>query len=163
MRFAVVAAALLVAAPAFAQTVPDAADWRAAGPSPVFQLGTRSADLAAAAEKDPTLAAILSGLVPGVGHMYAGEWGKGFLIAGGIVAARVGGRVGGVLICGGADSEGLPDCTAGQLVELAGIGVALGTYVYGIIDAAAAARSANEAAGMLDAGGVPVTLLSFSM
>ena len=90
--------------------------------------------------KDPSLAAVLSFLVPGGGHLYAGEEGTGILLlAGGTLSLLIGTQMA---------ANQILDCTtncdtAGDGALFFGLAAYLGAWVYGLIDGPEAARRAN--------------------
>jgi hypothetical protein len=91
-------------------------------------------------QKDPSLAAVLSFLVPGGGHLYAGEEGTGILLlAGGTLSLLIGTQTA---------AEQILDCTtncdtAGDGALFFGVAAYVGAWVYGMIDGPEAARRAN--------------------
>ena len=88
---------------------------------------------AMASEKDETIGLLLSILITGGGHFYAGETSKGLLLLGVGV---------GSLVAGAALS------TSDNLTPYyIGLGVALGAYVYGIVDGMEAVKRYNAANG----------------
>ncbi len=91
--------------------------------------GIRTADF-----KDPNTATLLSVLITGGGQFWAGDTGRGLLLFG----VGNGAVLGGCLITANTGSSGL--CAAGALVWL-------GTWVYGIVDAAPTARRMNQQRG----------------
>jgi hypothetical protein len=103
--------------------------------------------------KDPGTGTIIGAVFPGGGQYYAGETGKGLVITGIAFAAPI---VGALMT-----TDDILNCTSlectvdkGTMLPLwVGAGVGLGAWLYGIIDAAPAARRANER------NGVPVAQL----
>ena len=90
-------------------------------------------NLLAAKEKDSTIGLLLSILITGGGHFYAGETGKGLLL----LAVGIGAPVTGALLSDG-------DNVAPYLI---GVGIGLGAYIYGIVDGMKAVDRYNEANG----------------
>lgn len=132
--------ALLFTAPAQAQddgwsgpTLPKyegEADSAAVGPQP----------------KDPSLATVLGFIMPGAGHLYVGETGKGAMLLG---AATLGPIVGATMAANKTQEDCLSDysCddTAHHMVWLyAGIGAAAISWIISVTDAGPAARRYNQ-------------------
>lgn len=90
--------------------------------------------------KDPSLAAVLSFLLPGGGHLYAGEEGTGILLlAGGTLSLLIGTQIA---------ANQILDCTtncdtAGDGALSFGLAAYVGAWIYGMIDGPEAARRAN--------------------
>lgn len=89
--------------------------------------------VALASEKDPTIGLLLSILVTGGGHFYAGETTKGLILLG----IGVGAYVAGAAL---SDSDNLTPLYLGAVVSL-------GAWVYGIIDGMKAVERYNAANG----------------
>jgi hypothetical protein len=92
--------------------------------------------------KSPTTARLL-GIIPGAGHMYAGEVGRGFLYLGGTLGILlVGGLVGATDCFTDELFSNQPDCgrTTAETVSLIAAG---GLWVWSIVDAGRAARRTN--------------------
>ncbi|MFN3598085.1 MAG: hypothetical protein ACK41D_12555 [Rubricoccaceae bacterium] len=89
------------------------------------------------APKSPEAALLFAVLIPGGGHLYAGETGRGLVL----LALGVGVPVGFALLGQG---EGL----GGAGLTLFGSAIGLGAWIYGMIDAVPAARRANRRAGL---------------
>ena len=123
-RTAMLAAALAAAA---SGASPRAAAQR---PEPV---AVRAADSAAAKHRSPLIAGFL-GVLPGVGHVYAGETGRGLTVAGVWFGS-------GMVMFSGAD----------RVVTSVAAVVNIATYVFSIADAALAAERFNARHG----GGTP--------
>ena len=85
-----------------------------------------------ASEKDPTIALVLSIVLTGGGHLYAGETGKGLLLLG----IGIGAPIAGALLSEDSDAP-----------YIAGLLVGLGAYIYGIVDGRKAVERYNEANG----------------
>jgi hypothetical protein len=104
------------------------------------------ADNTASALKSPTTARLV-GILPGAGHMYAGEVGRGFLYLGGTLGILLAGALVGVTDC---LEEGIssvfapdqPDCGVPPAVTVSLI-AAGGLWVWSIVDAGRAARRTN--------------------
>jgi hypothetical protein len=99
--------------------------------------------------RDPAMATALSALVPGAGHLYAGETGTGIAI----VTTSIGAPLAGLLLSVRSERR---VCTASgcrieqNLVPLfVGAGVTLAAYIYGIADAGRAADRANRRRGLV--------------
>ena len=100
-------------------------------------------DTAVAELKSPTTARVI-GLIPGAGHMYAGEVGRGFLYLGGTVGILLAGALIGANDCldeinffnDQADCGASPGATVSYIA-------AGGLWVWSIIDAGRAARRTN--------------------
>lgn len=101
------------------------------------------ADTTVPALKDPT-AARLIGIIPGAGHMYAGEVGRGFLYLGGTLGLFVAAGIASVSHCIEYSLFGFdpPDCERSPEEVLALI-AAGGLWVWSIFDAGRAARRTN--------------------
>lgn len=102
--------------------------------------------------KDPAAAQMYAFFLPGSGQMYAGERAKGAgLLALSIVGIGVAGKQ---LTCAAAS-----DCsptTGGMALGAAGMVAFFGSWLYGIMDAADAARRFNMAHGVTTAGLEPI-------
>lgn len=95
-------------------------------------------DTTVAAAKDPAVARLL-GIIPGAGHMYAGEVGIGFLYLGGTVGIFV---VGGIFTVSAAFS----DQNNQRAAATAGWATVIATgalWTWSIVDAGRAARRTN--------------------
>lgn len=91
--------------------------------------------------KEPGTATLFGVLITGGGHFYSGETGKGLALLGIGTGAYLAGALVTVSSC-----ENDNNCdNVGPL--LAGAGIALGTWIYGIVDADDAARRTNERNG----------------
>jgi TM2 domain-containing membrane protein YozV len=98
-------------------------------------------DTTVAAPKDPALARLI-GIIPGAGHMYAGEVGRGFLYLGGTLGIFV---TGGVIVLSAAFSDQNNQdaaATAGWATLIATGGL----WGWSIVDAGRAARRTNAKA-----------------
>jgi hypothetical protein len=96
--------------------------------------------------KSPTTARLI-GILPGVGHMYAGETTRGFAYLGGIVGVLV---VGTMLLTGECVDDLLAakqDCESSTLENAVTI-AALGLYGWSIYDAGRAAQRTNARRGL---------------
>ena len=91
-------------------------------------------DTVVAAPKDPAVARLL-GIVPGAGHMYAGEVGIGFLYLGGTLGVFV---VGGIFTLSAAFSD--QSHSRAAAVGWATIIATGGLWTWSIVDAGRAAR-----------------------
>lgn len=83
-----------------------------------------------ASEKDPTIATLLSVVIVGGGQIYSGEINRGLTLLGIGVGALIGSSLSG-----------------NSTIALVGLGVYLGAWVYGILDADDSARRMNAANG----------------
>ena len=109
----------------------------AAQPSPAST--TTQPDTTTSALKSPATARLI-GIIPGAGHMYAGEVGRGFLYLGGTL---------GILLAGVAASA--DDCLnelfssepCGRTAQTVSLIAAGGLWVWSIVDAGRAARRTN--------------------
>ena len=126
---AVLAGSLLVVTAAVAQESPLAT--------------ATQADTTVSALKDPSTARVI-GIIPGAGHMYAGEVGRGFLYLGGTLVIISVGALTATIDCLedvnwlGGDQ---PRCRSATLtVSLIAAG---GLWVWSIVDAGRAARRTN--------------------
>ena len=147
-RAAMLAVALVAAAPGASQRAsaqrPSPVAVRAslgtasdsAGPAEVLRgrgselvFASVAADSAAAKRRDPLIAGFL-GVLPGVGHVYAGETGRGLAVAGVWLGS-------GLVMFGGADRA---------VTSVAAV-VNIATYVFSIADAALAAERFNARHG----------------
>lgn len=115
-----------------------------------------------ATDKDVVVARVLSALIPGTGHIYAGESGKGWGLMALSFGSILGGRFLGILACDGYHRDGIPECTAGQVVAGTGALIGIATIIYQFVDAGAAARRHNEGmeTGGTSQGAIPVVLYS---
>ena len=108
------------------------------------------------AAKSPSTATVLSAVIPGGGQIYAGETAKGGLLLVGSGTALATGAV----VAKREPYFGCPDpCwefdTAPLLI---GAGVAGALWLYGIVDAAGAARRANRRHGLASLELAPVRI-----
>ena len=97
--------------------------------------------------KSPTAARIM-GIIPGAGHMYAGETGRGFAYLGGVVGLVVVG--GAVLVAdcvGDLYSSGSDDCSSSASEDVLAVAV-VGLWAWSIYDAGRAAHRTNEKNGL---------------
>ena len=123
--------ALAIAAVALARPAQIAAQ----GSAPVADGSARSS--ARAPRKNGTVATLLAVVIPGSGHLYAGETGKGLaLLAGTVAAAGIGYSYSKSKCPSSTD-----DCDVTPMV--AAEAVALGLWVYGVFDAHNATRRTN--------------------
>ena len=106
-------------------------------------LSTATQDTTVPALKDPTTARLI-GIIPGAGHMYAGEVGRGFLYLGGTLGLFVAAGLASVSHCIEYSLFGVdpPDCDRSPEEVLALI-AAGGLWVWSIFDAGRAARRTN--------------------
>jgi hypothetical protein len=119
-RAALLAAMLVTVAPSASQRV------SAQVPSPVaVRASLATADSSSPPRRSPIVAGFL-GVLPGLGHVYAGETGRGLAVFGVWFAS-------GLVMFSGAD----------RAVTGVGAVVNLGTYVFSIADAALAAERFN--------------------
>jgi hypothetical protein len=98
--------------------------------------------------KSPTTARLI-GVVPGAGHVYAGETRRGLAYLGGTAGLLV---LGGVVLAAGCMAEGLanasdPDCPS-PVVENVFVGAVLGLWGWSIYDAGRAAHRTNARRGL---------------
>jgi hypothetical protein len=99
-------------------------------------------DTTISAPKSPSTARVI-GIIPGAGHMYAGEVGRGFLFLGGTLGLVFVAALFGVTDClDDATFFGQSDCgrSTGETVSLIAAG---GLWVWSIVDAGRAARRTN--------------------
>jgi hypothetical protein len=111
-------------------------------------------DEKAIVKKDPSMATLYSFFVPGTGHMYAGERGKGA----GLLALSV---TGVVLAANSLSCAADSDCesTTGKMtLGAAGMLAFFGSWIYGIMDSSDAARRYNNRYGLAAAGVQPVVV-----
>ena len=104
------------------------------------------ADTTVFALKSSTSARLI-GIVPGAGHMYAGEVGRGFLYLGGTLGILVAGALVAATDCaedtfGNLFSSEQPDCGLSPVATASFI-AAGGLWVWSIFDAGRAARRTN--------------------
>jgi hypothetical protein len=85
MRF--LSATALAACLTISATAPA---WAASSDDYVIRMTTQDKRDILAQQKDPAIAAILGALFPGVGHVYAGNWQRGAVFAGGAVVLILG-------------------------------------------------------------------------
>lgn len=113
----------------------------------VAELAYRLPESVLAEPKDETFGLLFSILIPGGGHIYAGETNKGLTL----LAVGLGGAIGGSLLSG---------ITGSTAPALLGIAAYLGAWVYGILDGQKAVERYNAANGFavvpsaVEAGGV---------
>lgn len=138
MRFLLALAFFVAASAASAQTAPQ----------PTYQPPP-------AGYKDPGTATLFGVLVTGGGHFYSGETGKGLALLGIGAGSYLAGFAATAASC---NSSGT-DCT-NVAPLLAGAGVALGTWIYGIVDADDAARRTNVERGFEVTAAGPTALAS---
>lgn len=94
--------------------------------------------------KNPTTARVL-GIVPGLGHLYAGEPGRGALVAGTFVGLVVIGTAAVVGDCTAAWTE--PDCGSSVVADVLVPVALIGTIGYSVWDAGRAAHRTNSRRG----------------
>jgi hypothetical protein len=134
-----------------------AADTMAAPPAPPRRARDERdllKDEKAIVKKDPSMATLYSFFVPGTGHMYAGERGKGA----GLLALSV---TGVVLAANSLSCAADSDCesTTGKMtLGAAGMLAFFGSWIYGIMDSCDAARRYNNRYGLAAAGVQPVVV-----
>jgi hypothetical protein len=105
-------------------------------PPPMTATTTATGPVVVVEKKSPGLAGVLSGLFPGLGHLYLGLYQRAFKIAGAFV------------LCIWAVSSGF---MSGHMAPLFGLGIAF-IWFFGIIDAVRQAKAINS--GYVDAGGL---------
>lgn len=90
-------------------------------------------------------AARLAGVIPGAGHMYAGEVGRGFAVIGGMVGIFAVGAVAFAGDCLGdlGSSMGADDCSSSSAIENITTVAVLGLWGWSIWDAGRAANRYN--------------------
>jgi hypothetical protein len=94
--------------------------------------------------KDPTTATVVSLLVTGGGHIYAGETGKGLLLLTGSIGSVIAGMALSDPV-GSVDCYDF-DCTISEPNNTplyVGVAASLGLWLYGLVDAGPAARRTN--------------------
>ena len=99
------------------------------------------ADTTVSALKSPTTARVI-GIIPGAGHMYAGEVGRGFLYLGGTLGILVAGALVSVADCYADLFSPAQDCGS-NTAETVTLIAAGGLWVWSIVDAGRAARRTN--------------------
>jgi hypothetical protein len=109
-------------------------------------------DDAAIVRKDPSAATMYSFFLPGSGHMYAGERGKGV----GMLALSVTGVVLAVNSLSCASDPSCESTTGKMTLGAAGMLAFFGSWIYGIMDAGDAARRFNTRNGLGVAGVRPI-------
>ena len=124
LRAALAGSLLFVATAASAQT----------SASTTTQPDTTVADL-----KNPTAARLL-GIIPGAGHMYAGEVGRGLLVFVGTLGVLAAGSYVYASDCFMQDSG---KCDGGAAVGVVAVIATSGLWVWSIVDAGRAARRTN--------------------
>jgi hypothetical protein len=101
------------------------------------------ADTTVSAPKSPSTARVI-GIIPGAGHMYAGEVGRGFLYLGGTLSLVFVAALAGFADC--LDNVNFlsdqTDC-GGSTAETVSLVAAGGLWVWSIVDAGRAARRTN--------------------
>ena len=115
-------------------------------------------DEQAIVRRDPAMATLYSFFLPGTGHMYAGERGKGA----GLLALSV---AGGVFAASGLSCAADSTCestTSRMTLGAAGTLAFFGSWIYGIMDADDAARRYNSRNGLAVAGVRPVIVPAMS-
>ena len=115
----------------------------------------RPAVIAPPGMKDPMTARVL-GIVPGLGHLYAGEPGRAGLVAGAFVGFVLLGVSAAFGDCLQAYTE--PDCGSSVLVDVLIPTAMIGTVVFSVWDAGRAAHRTNARRGLpgrLTLGGSP--------
>jgi hypothetical protein len=105
-------------------------------PPPLSTMTTATGPVVVIEKKSPALAGVLSGLFPGLGHLYAGLYQRAFKIAGAFV------------VCIWLVSVGF---MGGHLAPVFGLGIAF-IWFFGIIDAVRQAKAINS--GYVEAGGL---------
>ena len=101
--------------------------------------------LARSEAKDPTTARLL-GIIPGAGHLYAGERGRAALVAGTFVGLFAFGTLAVVGDCAADWSES--DCGSSVLVDVIVPTAIIGTWGFSIWDAGRAAHRTNRRRGL---------------
>jgi hypothetical protein len=91
--------------------------------------------------KDPTIGLLISIVIPGGGHLYAGETKKGGILLG----TALGGTILGTAFAVGAAENGSAGGVSAAL--LVGWGLYLGSWIYGIVDSQDAVRRHNASLG----------------
>lgn len=97
------------------------------------------------AQKSPAAARVI-GVIPGAGHMYAGETRRGFAYLGGIVGVLLVGTTALAADCI-ASTAGNDDCGS-PVLENVVAAAAIGLWGYSIYDAGRAAERTNAAHGL---------------
>lgn len=101
--------------------------------------------VAADGPKSPTTARVL-GIVPGLGHLYAGEPGRGALVAGAFVGLVV---IGSAAVLGDCMAEwSEPECGSSVVSDVIVPVALIGTIGYSIWDAGRAAHRTNARRGL---------------
>lgn len=114
----------------------------------LFLTAPLSAQDSADQYRDPFVAGAFSFLIPGAGQGYNGQWGKGVMFLGSEVAMIwLSSSVASSRTCSGGESQ---TCPLAQGLAVA----AVGTWVWGIVDAARSAKEINEGLE-LSVGGAP--------
>ena len=104
---------------------------------------TTAAQQSAPKAKDPTTARFI-GIIPGAGHMYAGEVGRGFVYMGGVVGLAV---VGGAVVFADCFNFTNDPCKNPSLPYV-WVGATTGLWGWSIYDAGRAARRTNAKRGV---------------
>lgn len=132
MRLSLLLAGCLLASAATAQVPADSAR-TARIPPPVSY-------------KDPGTATLISVLMVGGGHFYAGETETGLILVGLSLGAPLAGAYYTATSC---RSDGFFGCSNDVSLTplLVGLGIGIGAHVYGIVDAGAAAQRTNARNG----------------
>ena len=104
---------------------------------------------AEAGQKSPTLARVI-GILPGAGHMYAGETGRGFAYLGGMVGVLLFSSMLVATDCtaGAFVRESEDSCPSSPLIMNAAATATLGIWGWSIYDAARAANQTNARRGL---------------
>ena len=97
-----------------------------------------------AARKSPVAAHVI-GIIPGAGHVYAGEAQRGLQFFGGTVGVLA---VGTMLVASDCAGDGPDGDCASPLLENVVVGAALGVWGWSIYDAGQAARRTNARRGL---------------
>lgn len=112
-----------------------------AAAQPSAPLTPSEADTTVFAQKSPATARLI-GIIPGAGHMYAGEVGPGFLYLGGTLSLLLAGALSGATECLVEAFSYESEC--GQsTAETMSLIAAGGLWVWSIVDAGRAARRTN--------------------
>lgn len=100
--------------------------------------------------KDPTMGLLISVVIPGGGHLYAGETKKGGILLGSAFGGIV---LGTGLALGAAEHGSAGGASAGLLL---GWGLYLGSWIYGIVDSQDAVRRHNASLGVTASRASPI-------
>ena len=112
-----------------------------AAAQPSFPSAVTQADTTVSELKSPTTARLI-GIIPGAGHMYAGEVGRGFLYLGGTLGILVAGALVSTADCYADLLSTTEDCGS-NTAETVTLIAAGGLWVWSIVDAGRAARRTN--------------------